>query len=68
MRQCVLLLALSPFVIFDSDYSPHPSGGGEGGLTVIMSPPPVHQRGGGHNVFGMDPIGVGVKLLVRSVT
>ena len=39
-----------------------------GGVDSDNVSPPLHQRGGGHNVFGMDPIGVGVKLLVRSVT
>ena len=33
----------------------------------IMSPP-LSEVGWGHTVFGMDPVGVGVKLLVRSVT
>ena len=52
-----LLLGLSPFVIFDSDYVP-------------PTLPPMAGGGWGHIVFGTDPVGVsiGVKLLVRSVT
>ena len=48
-----LLLALSPFVMSDSDYVPPPWGGGVGW---------------GHIVFSADPVGVGVASCPHSIS